>query len=140
MIGGVINSNSVQFDINAGAPLSVYTVYGISMETTLVSENVSIVTPDYGANLTVCGFREMSSATNNETRNNVNSVNTAKGATYTPIMPYTGGGLLIDQAHAGAPTSISARIGSRWCNTVGGTGTTFYVKESGTGTAGWVGK
>ena len=140
LIGGVINANSTQFNINAEAPLTVYTVYGPNLANTLVSDNVSIVTPDYGTNLTVVGFREQTSATNNETRNNVNSVNTAKGATYTPIMPYTNGGLLIDQVHAGVPTSISARIGSRWCNTGGSAGTTFYVKESGTGTAGWVGK
>lgn len=139
-IGAVIDNNSVQFDIDAGAALTVHAVYGPNMANTLVSNNVSIVTPSYGTNLTVVGFREITSATNNETRNNVNSVSTAKGATYTPIMPLTDGGLLIDQVHAGAPTSISARVGSRWCNTGGGAGTVFYVKESGTGTAGWVGK
>lgn len=36
--------------------------------------------------------------------------------------------------------SRSAGIGSRWFNTFGGAGTTYFVKESGTGTAGWVGK
>lgn len=35
---------------------------------------------------------------------------------------------------------VTAGIGSEWTNTVGGAGTTLYIKESGTGNTGWVGK
>jgi hypothetical protein len=42
---------------------------------------------------------------------------------------------------AGTPEgSIKAYIGSIYVNTTGGTGTTFYIKESGTGNTGWVAK
>lgn len=42
---------------------------------------------------------------------------------------------------AGSPAGIvAAPVSSTYQRTDGGAGTTFYVKESGTGTAGWVGK
>lgn len=40
---------------------------------------------------------------------------------------------------SGAPV-VSASPGALYLNTLGGSGTTLYVKESGTGSAGWVGK
>ncbi|HVO31352.1 MAG TPA: hypothetical protein VMV18_11465, partial [bacterium] len=42
---------------------------------------------------------------------------------------------------AGTPAgNVTARVGSLYLQTDGGAGTTLWVKESGTGTAGWVGK
>jgi len=42
---------------------------------------------------------------------------------------------------AGSPEgSVSASIGSLYLNTSGGSGTTLYIKESGTGNTGWVAK
>lgn len=42
---------------------------------------------------------------------------------------------------SGSPNSVvAAPPGSIYLNTNGGAGTTLYVKESGTGTTGWVGK
>jgi hypothetical protein len=44
-------------------------------------------------------------------------------------------------AGTGSPeSSVSATVGSIFLRTDGGTGTTLYVKESGTGTTGWVAK
>ncbi len=41
----------------------------------------------------------------------------------------------------GSPnTVVSASPGSLYLNVAGGTGTTLYVKESGSGNTGWVGK
>lgn len=41
----------------------------------------------------------------------------------------------------GSPASVvTAPVGSLYLNTSGGSGTTLYVKESGTGNTGWVGK
>ena len=46
-----------------------------------------------------------------------------------------------DFAGRGAPEGvIAARPGSTYRNTAGGAGTSFYVKESGLGKTGWVGK
>jgi len=36
--------------------------------------------------------------------------------------------------------AVSANVGSLWLRTDGGTGTTLYVKQSGTGPTGWVAK
>ena len=42
---------------------------------------------------------------------------------------------------SGDPEGVQvASPGSRWYNTAGDAGTTFYVKESGTGNTGWIGK
>lgn len=42
---------------------------------------------------------------------------------------------------AGTPQGVvAAVVGSVFLNRTGAAGTTFYVKESGTGTTGWVGK
>ena len=48
---------------------------------------------------------------------------------------------VFDGRGAGSPEGVvTARIGSTWRRTDGGAGTSFYVKESGTGNTGWVGK
>jgi hypothetical protein len=46
-----------------------------------------------------------------------------------------------DLFYTGTPESVvAAPVGTRFRRTDGGTGTTLYVKESGTGNTGWVGK
>ena len=50
-------------------------------------------------------------------------------------------GLAVVMWGAGSPEGVvTAPPGSSYYNTAGGAGTTLYVKESGTGAAGWVGK
>jgi len=52
-----------------------------------------------------------------------------------------GAGQTVIAKGAGTPEGvITARPGSLYTNTSGGSGTTLYVKESGTGNTGWVGK
>lgn len=42
---------------------------------------------------------------------------------------------------SGSPEgAVAAPVGSRYVRTDGGAATSFYVKESGTGNTGWVGK
>jgi hypothetical protein len=46
---------------------------------------------------------------------------------------------LVWRSGAGSPEgSVTASVGSLWTRTDGGTNTTLYVKESGTGNTGWV--
>jgi hypothetical protein len=48
---------------------------------------------------------------------------------------------LVRHAGAGSPeSSVTASVGSVWTRTDGGTGTTMYMKESGTGNTGWAAK
>lgn len=74
---------------------------------------------------------------------NANDIGAA-GATR-PRNIYLAGNLVINGvnwlAGSGSPQSVvSAPIGSMYLRTDGGTGTTLYVKESGTGNTGWVAK
>ena len=51
------------------------------------------------------------------------------------------GGTILDAYGSGSPEGVlSAYIGSTYRRTDGGAGTSLYVKESGTGNTGWVGK
>lgn len=48
---------------------------------------------------------------------------------------------IIAGVSTGSPEGIvTAKVGSLYCRTDGGAGTTLYVKESGTGNTGWVAK
>lgn len=50
------------------------------------------------------------------------------------------GGPIITNSVGSPESAITAPVGSLCINTSGGSGTTLYVKESGTGNTGWVGK
>ncbi len=55
--------------------------------------------------------------------------------------PLSIGGTTLDGAGSGSPEgTITAPVGSTWRRTNGGAGTSFYVKESGSGNTGWVAK
>lgn len=55
--------------------------------------------------------------------------------------PVTASNLQFEFAGAGSPEGvITAPVGARFRRTDGGAGTALYIKESGTGNTGWVGK
>jgi hypothetical protein len=71
-------------------------------------------------------FRHKDPAVNQEFENVYQDIRAAR------ILSYKG---------SGSPEGVvTAPIGSLYLNTDGGAGTTLYVKESGTGNTGWVGK
>lgn len=52
-----------------------------------------------------------------------------------------GAGATIQTSGSGSPEGVkTAPVGSTWGRTDGGAGTSFYVKESGSGNTGWVAK
>ncbi|MGI9459480.1 MAG: hypothetical protein ACR2NF_05730 [Pirellulales bacterium] len=51
-----------------------------------------------------------------------------------------GQGVLIRAGSSTPESVVAANVGSLFLRTDGGPGTTFYVKESGSSTTGWVGK
>lgn len=66
----------------------------------------------------------------------VGSVGTSSGF----LIINMGGGIILG-AGPGSPEGVVAgAVGSHWSRSDGGAGTSFYVKESGIGTAGWVAK
>lgn len=67
------------------------------------------------------------------------NTHTFPGAANAKRYYYDGG--VFDGYGAGTPEgAIAAPVGSTWRRTNGGAGTSFYVKESGTGSTGWVAK
>lgn len=64
---------------------------------------------------------------------------------FTSVQTFPAGGIVLgtvkDLAGSGSPEGVvTAPIGSTYRRTNGGAGTSFYVKESGSGSSGWVGK
>lgn len=64
---------------------------------------------------------------------------------FTAVQTFPTGGIVLgtvkDLAGSGTPEgAVTAPIGSTYRRTNGGAGTSFYVKESGTGNTGWVAK
>lgn len=54
---------------------------------------------------------------------------------------FTGHSAIVRGRSTGTPEAVQrADVGSQWARTDGGAGTSFYVKESGTGTTGWIAK
>lgn len=69
---------------------------------------------------------------------NINNIVAGSGAKLNILDQVTN---LLTQYGTGTPEgSVTAAIGSTYYRTNGGAGTTLYVKESGTGNTGWVGK
>lgn len=65
---------------------------------------------------------------------------TASG-TVTATGGFVNNGSVVWLAGGGSPEgAVTAVVGSLWSRTDGGAGTTLYVKQSGTGNTGWVGK
>lgn len=63
------------------------------------------------------------------------------GTSFIQIEYGAAGSNVIDTAGSGSPEGVlTAAIGSTYRRTDGGAGTSFYVKESGTGNTGWVAK
>ena len=61
----------------------------------------------------------------------------------TPVANLLGGSAALTRIKGGTgspETVVTAPIGSLYLRTDGGAGTTLYVKESGTGNTGWIGK
>lgn len=87
--------------------------------------------------------------TSNELRARTNAGSTAATIDSSGLLSLSGARITLNTATAsraiiygaGSPeSSITASPGALYLNTSGGTGTTLYVKESGTGNTGWIAK
>jgi hypothetical protein len=70
-----------------------------------------------------------------------NGASSARWKNNYAVRYYHGAGSAFDTSGTGSPEGVlTAPVGSTYRRTDGGAGTTFYVKESGAGNTGWVGK
>lgn len=137
--GAIISGNHVRLEYDAASAITLGMVFmvGNSSDCT-VQGNVFATSAAWGTNVTIRAIYENSGTTGNRYINNTYLPNTTKLAAYVPLFTQ-GGGALVNECGPGAP-NFAAGVGSLWRRTDGGAATTLYVKESGVGSAGWVGK
>jgi len=142
VINGVnctIGNNTITLEYDAAIAETLAGVVLSSCEDCYVHDNKIKVDAAWGANVSYRGVWELTTATNNRSSNNIMSFDLTKLTSGTPFVTINGGGIVINDSGLGAP-NLNASPGSVWRRTDGGPLTSFYVKESGTDTTGWVGK
>lgn len=134
---GLVCDNSVEWRFDAPSAWPVITVALTNSTFCKASNNSTLVSFNYGLNLSLYGVREFGTSNNNAAHFNNNFVDTAKAGVYTPVLPLTGSLMDVQEMGTGAPT-VPARIGSTWRRyPFGAAGATFFVKEAGTDGTGW---
>lgn len=133
----IVRGNSIRLEYDAP---SATTIGGVSLNSVTYSQvtgNEVFVPSTWGANVTMRGVWEQAGCLNNAITDNPSRFDMTKLATGVPVVALSGSGTVVNATGPGAP-NLNAAVGSRWWRTDGGTGTTLYVKESGTGASGWV--
>ena len=136
-----VSGNTVQWNYSAGSATSIPGVAVFDCYKTASVNNAFAITPSYGTNVSVQGFREYGSTTtvqvtSNTCTNNINQIDTTQGAVFQSIESLSGSGLVVDVNQLSAPT-LPCGIGSLWRQLDGTTNGTLWVKQSGTGATGW---
>lgn len=136
-----VHGNTIEWLQDFGVPTACNGVllFGNTQFTSVV-DNSYVVTFAWGQNAGVRGLTELAPAASNICHNNHAKVNTPKSATFTKVVPAANSLMDVQETGEGAPT-FSARSGSTWRRyPFGGAGSSFYVKESSSGSSDWVGK
>lgn len=136
-----IDNNYIRVEFDATAPIkTLFAILVSECVRACVSSNAVVCSSSYGANTQVWCVSELNSGLDSQVSQNRFSVNTAK-ASVIPLSLLPGSGTILDHLGSGSPEgAVNAAVGSLWRRTDGGASTTFYVKESGTGSTGWVAK
>lgn len=112
-------------------------VAGVTTPSTIVSDGNVIDGNDIGD-----GDAGIVVSLNGAGASNTSVLRNRMGTVTTPFY-FAAAGYVSEFEHFGAGTpegAIVAPVGSRWWRSDGGAGTSMYVKETGTGNTGWVGK
>ncbi len=136
-----IRGNKTRLGFDAAAAVTLAGVTLSSVVTSQIGHNSVLVEAAWGTNVTMRGIWESTGVAASENRIGPNAfkADMTKLAAATALVIAATSGPVVDESGAGAP-NLNAGVGSRWWRTDGGAATTFYVKESGTGATGWVGK
>ncbi|MBU0522689.1 MAG: hypothetical protein KKC24_23905 [Gammaproteobacteria bacterium] len=136
-----ISGNTIEWQYDAGGATSCtgISIFGVCQFTSVV-DNAYVIHFAFGQNLNVTGLRETAPASSNICHNNHDKVSTPKTATFVKLVTAANSLMDVQETGTGVPT-VDARSGSTWRRyPFGGAGSSFYVKESSTGSANWVGK
>lgn len=137
--GVSVSNNKYRLEFDAGSAATVAAVrLGVAVGCD-VANNTCTVTASWGTNITVYGVWEGTGSSGNYARNNTFRVDLTKVAAATHYNTSSTSGIIVQDVGSGAP-NLNAGVGSTWGRTDGGASTSLYVKESGTGATGWVGK
>jgi hypothetical protein len=133
-----VRGNVVRWECDAGSSVTLGGVALNTVSDSSVSENEFVVEAAWGLNMVIRGVWEFTAGGTNRSERNRFRFDLMKLTSGTPLVLLTGG-TVIDETGTGAP-GMNAGVGSVWRRTDGGAATSFYVKETGTGATGWVGK
>ena len=129
------NIYSIQCDAGSAMTLTIFALSSNTFAT--VNNNVISCTSAWGANITVRCFQELTTGTDNFAGGNRVLLDPTKLAGQSLFFSP----MIIDHLGTGTPEGvIQARVGSIWRRRDGGAATSLYIKESGTGNTGWIGK
>jgi hypothetical protein len=135
-----VTNNKIRVACDSSSSINISAVQIGACERVLVQNNQVRCSAQFGANIQVRGFEEVTSGTGNQIILNTFSVDTTK-ATALLFNLLTTSGTRVEHASTGDPeNTIVSGVGGLWRRTDGGAGTTLYVKESGTSNTGWIGK
>lgn len=134
-----VRGNVVRWEFDAAAAVTLAGAALTTVADSRVGENDFSIEAAWGTNISIRGVWEVSGCSANRVEQNRYRFDATKTAARIDMVLGSTSGTVIDEAGAGAP-NVNAGVGSIWRRTDGGAATTLYVKESGTGATGWVGK
>lgn len=137
--GLAVRGNIVRVEYDSGAAYTLPCVALNTVTDALVASNDLSISAAWGTNISIRGVWEISACVTNRIGANRYRFSATKTAARIEMVLGSTSGSVIDEAGAGAP-NVNAGVGSIWRRTDGAAATTLYVKESGTGATGWVGK
>lgn len=139
LVGAAVSGNRHRIEFDLGSALQLAGVQFADCSNCDVHDNTTTVTAAWGANLQYIGIWETGTSSGNRAWNNPLRADPTKIVYGIPYLTVDGSGILVRDIGTGAP-NLSAGVGSTWGRSDGGAGTALYVKESGSGATGWVGK
>ncbi len=135
---GIFSDNTVRLEVDSGSATVLGGISLTSTTNTTVSGNKIYNTADWGTSTTYRAIWEQTGSASNYFAGNQIKFDTTKLTAGVAYFMLSGSGTLVHGSGDAAP-SITAAPGSTWSNTSGGTGTSFYKKESASNSATWVG-
>lgn len=139
MVAASVTRNTIRLEYDAPSAKTLAGIYLFNTSLTSVSNNTILCRSNWGTNVSLRGVWEGTGCTLNRTDNNHFTASLVKLTAAIHLVMLSGSGTIINETGPDAP-NVNAGVGSIWRRTNGGAGTTLYVKESGTGASGFVGK
>lgn len=139
VIGASVVQNKMRLEHDAGRVVQLAGIAFSGCSDCEFDNNSTTVLAAWGRNVELVGLWEVGPSSGNRASNNAFRADTTKLASATHYVTVNGSGILIDDVGSGPP-DFNAGVGSIWRRIDGAADTTLYVKEFGTGAAGWVGK